>query len=69
MERLRNAITSLCPHLQIKIQNSQVLTPEEIVFHFNKTEKIEPLFEMLNKYDVHVEIDVVENHKFMFIFI
>lgn len=69
MERLRNAIASLCPHLQIQIQNSEVLNPEEVVFHFNKSEKIEPLFEMLKKYDVHVEIDIVENHKFLFIYI
>lgn len=68
MERLRNAIARLCPHLQIKIQNSEILNNEELVFHFSTTEMIEPLYEMLKKYNMHVEIDIVENHKFMFIF-
>ena len=68
MERLRNAIASLCPHLQVKIQNCEILNNEEIVFHFSKSETIEPLYEMLKKYNMHVEIDIVENHKFMFIF-
>lgn len=68
MEKLRNAITKLCPHLQIKIQDSVVIKEDELVFHFSKSETIEPLYEMLKKYNVHAEIDIVENQKFLFIY-
>jgi hypothetical protein len=68
MEKLRSAITSICPHLQIKLSDAKILSEDEIVFLFHASENIEPLFDMLKKYNIDTELDSVEDQKFLFIF-
>lgn len=67
MERLRHSIASICPHLQIKMYDAKIISDTELVFEFHASEQIEPLYEMLRKYGVNAQIDIVENWKFLFI--
>lgn len=68
MEKMRLAIATLCPHLQIKMSDAKIISESELVFLFHKSEEIEPLFQMLRLYQIDAQIDVLDDMKFLFIY-